>query len=293
MSFTLGVAGPSRRMIASGGRMRLGSSAQHFLGSRQLHTSSSYYQHARTKPTIPDDQILPLSAPGTSSSSAHDTDSISHVGTQGNLAEDAKSSAWDPKDDPSLGSASGSPSSTGQQDGTTNTKQGPNPTDRTMTKLNIPWRQIKIPPAWKSQLDPNAPWRKSLLESRRRWSEQAGHQLTAVGLKLNEVTGYKEVERLKEVVNEKGQSGIRFTYTLRCFTAPADEPQRSDSSGYVKTQRRQRRNTSELYLPEPHPNRMSTLYWNANTPGPTRTFLDSPNSFDPTTYPIKPYPPPP
>lgn len=63
----------------------------------------------------------------------------------------------------------------------------------------------QLPAAWRSQLDPNAPWRKSMLEQRRRWLDQAGSQLTAVGLKLNEVTGYKEVERLKELVGEKGK----------------------------------------------------------------------------------------
>lgn len=66
-------------------------------------------------------------------------------------------------------------------------------------------RAWQLPPAWRSQLDPDAPWRKSLLEQRRRWMEQAGQQLTAAGLKLNEVTGYKEVERLKALVEEKGE----------------------------------------------------------------------------------------
>lgn len=63
-----------------------------------------------------------------------------------------------------------------------------------------------MPPAWRSQLDPDAPWRKSLLAQRRRWLDQAGQHLTAVGLKLNEVTGYHEVERLKALVGEKGAS---------------------------------------------------------------------------------------
>ena len=38
--------------------------------------------------------------------------------------------------------------------------------------------------------------------------------MTAVGLKLNEVTGYKEVERLKELVGEKGQLPTAFPTSL-------------------------------------------------------------------------------
>jgi hypothetical protein len=49
-------------------------------------------------------------------------------------------------------------------------------------------------------------WRKELLSRRKKLAEQAGQQLTGLGLKLNEVTGYKEVERLKELVEEKGES---------------------------------------------------------------------------------------
>jgi sensitive to high expression protein 9 len=62
-----------------------------------------------------------------------------------------------------------------------------------------------IPPKWQSQLQPDAQWRKELLDRRRRLLEQAGEQLTVLGLKLNEVTGYKEVERLKDLVGEKGE----------------------------------------------------------------------------------------
>jgi sensitive to high expression protein 9 len=54
-------------------------------------------------------------------------------------------------------------------------------------------------------LQPEAHWRKELLDRRRRLLEKAGEQLTVLGLKLNEVTGYKEVERLKDLVGEKGE----------------------------------------------------------------------------------------
>lgn len=63
-----------------------------------------------------------------------------------------------------------------------------------------------IPPHWQTQLQPDAQWRKELLIRRKKLAEQAGQQLTGLGLKLNEVTGYKEVERLKELVQEKGKS---------------------------------------------------------------------------------------
>jgi len=63
-----------------------------------------------------------------------------------------------------------------------------------------------IPPHWQTHLQPDAQWRKELLSRRKKLAEQAGQQLTGLGLKLNEVTGYKEVERLKELVEEKGES---------------------------------------------------------------------------------------
>lgn len=187
MSFVLGLAGPSRRIVSAGGRRRL-SNPNRSIDARQLHPSSSRYQHARAKPN---DQST---APDTASVSSHDR------GTGFSMMSDdipsgKASSVWLKND-----ANSDSPSSTTRPDPGTNTSKGP------VIQSNIPWQ---IPPAWKSKLDPNAPWRKSLLESRRRWLEQAGHQLTAVGLKLNEVTGYKEVERLKEVVNEKGESNLR------------------------------------------------------------------------------------
>ena len=222
MSFALGVAGPSRRLATIGGRIRLRSPVLHHVARRQVQTSSSINQQAWTKPRSSDDQTLAMPAPDTSSSSNDGLDSVSHVRPDGNPPERAHVDASDLKDDLNLGPSR--PSSTSQQDGNVKPKPGPDPTKQPSTQLNIPWQ---IPPAWRSKLDPNAPWRKSLLESRRRWSEQAGQQLSAVGLKLNEVTGYKEVERLKEVVNEKGQFGFRLTGSLPCSSTPADVLQRS------------------------------------------------------------------
>ena len=75
------------------------------------------------------------------------------------------------------------------------------------SRLKFPDRLPKwIPPHWQTHLQPDAQWRKELLNRRKRLAEQAGQQLTGLGLKLNEVTGYKEVERLKELVEEKGES---------------------------------------------------------------------------------------
>ena len=83
---------------------------------------------------------------------------------------------------------------------------GPSP------RLKFPDRLPRwIPPHWQTHLQPDAQWRKELLDRRKRLAEQAGQQLTGLGLKLNEVTGYKEVERLKELVEEKGES---FQVTL-------------------------------------------------------------------------------
>jgi hypothetical protein len=65
-----------------------------------------------------------------------------------------------------------------------------------------------IPPHWQTHLQPDAQWRKDMLTRRKRLAQQAGQQLTVLGMKLNEVTGYKEVERLKELVGEKGKSCI-------------------------------------------------------------------------------------
>ena len=65
-----------------------------------------------------------------------------------------------------------------------------------------------IPPHWQTHLQPDAQWRKAIVSRKKRIAEQAGQQLTGLGLKLNEVTGYKEVERLKELVGEKGDSLI-------------------------------------------------------------------------------------
>jgi hypothetical protein len=75
------------------------------------------------------------------------------------------------------------------------------------SRLKLPDRLPKwIPPHWQTHLQPDAQWRKELLSRRKKLAEQAGQQLTGLGLKLNEVTGYKEVERLKELVEEKGES---------------------------------------------------------------------------------------
>jgi hypothetical protein len=53
-----------------------------------------------------------------------------------------------------------------------------------------------------------------MLNRRKRLAEQAGQQLTVLGMKLNEVTGYKEVERLKELVGEKGKSSIMTLFDM-------------------------------------------------------------------------------
>jgi len=75
------------------------------------------------------------------------------------------------------------------------------------SRLKFPDRLPKwIPPHWQTHLQPDAQWRQELLSRRKKLAEQAGQQLTGLGLKLNEVTGYKEVERLKELVEEKGES---------------------------------------------------------------------------------------
>jgi sensitive to high expression protein 9 len=80
-------------------------------------------------------------------------------------------------------------------------------------KPNLPKSRTRlpewIPPHWQSHLQPDAQWRKDMLNRRKRLAQQAGQQLTVLGMKLNEVTGYKEVERLKELVGEKGKSSIR------------------------------------------------------------------------------------
>lgn len=74
-------------------------------------------------------------------------------------------------------------------------------------RLKFPNRLPKwIPPHWQTHLQPDAQWRKELLSRHKKLAEHAGQQLTGLGLKLNEVTGYKEVERLKELVEEKGES---------------------------------------------------------------------------------------
>jgi hypothetical protein len=79
----------------------------------------------------------------------------------------------------------------------------PSPLSRPKSLNRLPkW----IPPHWQTHLEPDAQWRKELLSRRKRLAKQAGQQLTGLGLKLNEVTGYKEVERLKDLVGEKGES---------------------------------------------------------------------------------------
>jgi sensitive to high expression protein 9 len=81
------------------------------------------------------------------------------------------------------------------------------------SRLKFPDRLPKwIPPHWQTHLQPDAQWRKELLSRRKKLAEQAGQQLTGLGLKLNEVTGYKEVERLKELVEEKGESLLVTEY---------------------------------------------------------------------------------
>lgn len=78
-----------------------------------------------------------------------------------------------------------------------------------------------------------------MLSRRKKLAEQAGQQLTVLGLKLNEVTGYKEVERLKELVGEKGEFS---NFSLPTMLIPY---QRLNCAGCGKIPRRQRRNTSE------------------------------------------------
>ena len=85
----------------------------------------------------------------------------------------------------------------------------PSPSSVSSSRLKFPDRLPKwIPPHWQTHLQPDAQWRKELLSRRKKLAEQAGQQLTGLGLKLNEVTGYKEVERLKELVEEKGESPL-------------------------------------------------------------------------------------
>jgi len=74
-----------------------------------------------------------------------------------------------------------------------------------------------IPPKWHPHLQPDAQWRKELLDRRRRLLEQVGEQLTVLGLKLNEVTGYREVERLKDLVEQKGK--CKRLYSCQVFVS--------------------------------------------------------------------------
>ena len=48
-------------------------------------------------------------------------------------------------------------------------------------------------------------WRSTLAVRRGQLTEEAERQMTILGLKINEVTGYKEVERLKDRVHERGE----------------------------------------------------------------------------------------
>jgi len=87
---------------------------------------------------------------------------------------------------------------------TRTSSESPSPKSSTKPNRLPQW----IPPHWQTHLQPDAQWRKELVSRKKRIAEQAGQQLTGLGLKLNEVTGYKEVERLKELVGEKGDSLI-------------------------------------------------------------------------------------
>ena len=61
-----------------------------------------------------------------------------------------------------------------------------------------------VPLAAKSTSIPSE-WRKTLENHFRRLSRESEKKLTEVGLRINEVTGYNEVERLKVVVADAGE----------------------------------------------------------------------------------------
>jgi len=116
----------------------------------------------------------------------------------------ASSSSTSPTVFPPTSSSPKTPPSSSATPTSTSSKSPP-PKSSTKSPTRLPqW----IPPHWKTHLQPDAQWRKELVSRKKRIAEQAGQQLTGLGLKLNEVTGYKEVERLKELVGEKGDSLI-------------------------------------------------------------------------------------
>ncbi len=61
------------------------------------------------------------------------------------------------------------------------------------------------PPYASARQERFAAWQAVLLERRRKLSQEAERQMTVLGSKINEITGYKEVERLKTVVHQRGR----------------------------------------------------------------------------------------
>jgi hypothetical protein len=111
-----------------------------------------------------------------------------------------------------------------------------------------------IPPKWHPHLQPDAQWRKELLDRRRRLLEQAGEQLTVLGLKLNEVTGYREVERLKDLVEQKGKCIKLYLYQVFVSARTLADSQKRNLNGFAMMRRSPRTNTNVPSLPELPPN---------------------------------------
>jgi hypothetical protein len=80
-------------------------------------------------------------------------------------------------------------------------------------------------------------WRRELEKRRHYAMAQAGQQLSAAGLKLNEVTGYHEVERLKQLVTDKG-----------AFLRPQRLPYRADETRDSITSAQRRRQAGQAPL---------------------------------------------
>ena len=107
-----------------------------------------------------------------------------------------------------------------------------------------------IPPKWHPHLQPDAQWRKELLDRRRRLLEQAGEQLTVLGLKLNEVTGYREVERLKDLVEQKGKSVKLYLYQVFVSARASADMQKRNLNGFAMMRKSPKMNTNAPSLPE-------------------------------------------
>jgi hypothetical protein len=116
----------------------------------------------------------------------------------------------------------------------------------------------------------------------RNLADNAAKQLTLLGLRINEVTGYREVEALKDLVAERGERGVKMLRRSSTHAADAGRqnpscPNSENPLGPPKSR------TTKPSPTAPLPSHPSTPCWNANTPGPTLTFPDSRPSFGPTT----------